>query len=161
MTTPSGANAGRPALALNLELSHGRPGASARVELHDRPATDAGGMESTIRRAHVSLHGCVDGVATTRIARLLDDLNSRGAAEVILDCADLRHIDFREVPDLVAAADRFEAHGGCITFQGLSRYLIDLFRLAGCASHLHDWPMNAVLQAAGAPAPEPGRERAS
>ena len=161
MTATPAMSGGRPALALNLELSHGRPGASARVELHDRPATDAGGMEFTIRRAHVSLHGCVDGVATTRIARLLDDLNSRGAAEVILDCADLSHIDFREVPDLVAAADRFEAHGGLVAFQGLSRYLVDLFRLAGCASHLRDWPSNAVLLAAGAPVPEPGRERAS
>ena len=37
----------------------------------------------------------------------------------------------------------------------------ELFRLAGCASHLRDWPPCAVLLATGAPAPEPGRERAS
>src|SRR6185436_14532973 len=74
MTAPPSTSAGRPALTLNLELSHGRPGATARVELRDRPSADAGALDGTIRRAHVSLHGCVDGVATTRIARLLDDL---------------------------------------------------------------------------------------
>ncbi|HKQ57958.1 MAG TPA: hypothetical protein VJY35_08825, partial [Candidatus Eisenbacteria bacterium] len=59
MTVPLDAHAVRPVLALNLELSEGRPGASARVELHDRPAATGA---AAARVARVALRGCIDAV---------------------------------------------------------------------------------------------------
>ncbi|MEK7329887.1 MAG: STAS domain-containing protein [Candidatus Eisenbacteria bacterium] len=161
MTVHLDAHVARPALALNLELSHGRPGASARVELHDRVAADAGRSPGVSRLARVALRGCIDAVAARRLEQVLDDLASRGVEQVLVDCVELRHIDFRMVPALVAALDRFEARSGGVVLCGLSRYLRDLFRMAGCESRLRCWPSAADLLATGAAAPEPGRECAS
>jgi len=155
------AHVARPALALNLELSHGEPGASARVELHDRLAGDAAAPVAISRLARVTLRGCIDAVAARRLEQALDDLALRGVEQVLVDCGELRHIDFRLVPALVAALDRFEARSGGVMLCGLSRYLRDLFRMAGCESRLRCWPSAADLLATGASAPEPGRECAS
>jgi len=155
------AQAARPVLALNLELSHGRPGASARVELHDRVAAASAGPSGVSRIARVALRGCIDGVATRRLSQALDDLALRDVEQVVVDCAELRHIDFRLVPSLVAALDRFEARAGGVVLCGLSRYLRDLFRLAGCESRVRCWPSAADLLETGACAQEPGGECAS
>jgi anti-anti-sigma factor len=158
MTVQMDAHGARPALAFNFELSHGRPGASARVELHDCATADAGRSAGVSRLARVALRGCIDAVATRRLEQVLDDLASRGAEQVLVDCVELRHIDFRVVPELVAALDRFEARSGGVVLCGLSRYLRDLFRMAGCESRLRCWPSAADLLAASASTPEPGRE---
>ena len=144
----------RPALALNLDLSHGRPGASARVELHDRP----GGAS---RIARVSLRGCIDAVAAVRLGRALEDLALRDVDQVLLDCAQLRHIDFRRVTALVDTLVRLDSRSGGVVVCGLSRYLRDLFRLAGHESRLRCWSSADDLFETSPRAPEPGRERAS
>jgi anti-anti-sigma factor len=151
---------GRPALVFNLELSHGRVGASARVELHDRPLAP-GCTSAGARLARLSLRGNIDAVATRRLDQVLDDLSSRGVEQVLVDCEDLRHIDFRMVPALVAAFDRFDSGGGGVVLCGLSRYLRDLFRLSGCEPRLRCWPSADELLAVGGGASEPGRECAS
>lgn len=138
----------RPALALNLELTTGRPGASARVEIHD----DAAGG----RVARVALRGCIDAVATRRLAVALDDLTRHEVGEVLVDCEELRHVDFRLLPDLVAVFERFEARSGGVMMCGLSRYLRDLFRLAGCDARLRSWPSAAELLETTLHLPEPG-----
>ncbi|OGF16491.1 MAG: hypothetical protein A2W00_13035 [Candidatus Eisenbacteria bacterium RBG_16_71_46] len=141
----------RVALVMNLDLSHGRHGATARIELHER---DQG------RVALVQLGGWLDAVALGRLEDTLRDLELRGVSQLLLDCAAVRHIDYRLVPALVAALDRFEVRaGGCVVC-GLSNYLRDLFRLAGCESSMRCWPSAAELLEPPA-APEPGRERAS
>jgi hypothetical protein len=70
-------------------------------------------------------------------------------------------VDFRELPSLVAALDRFETRAGAIALCGLSRYLRDLFRLAGGESRLRFTASAADLLESAVPAAEPGRERAS
>jgi hypothetical protein len=70
-------------------------------------------------------------------------------------------VDYRLVPRLADALLRFEAHAGAVVLCGLSRYLRDLFRIAGCESRLCCWPsasdlLDAVPAAAGLE-----RERAS
>lgn len=158
MTAPPAASATRPVLALNLELSHRRPGASARVELHDpSPGEPAPGG----RIARVALRGCIDAVAARRLAQALDDLALRGVGQVLVDCGELRHIDFRQVPALVDALDRFEARAGGVVVCGLSRYLRDLIRLAGCESRLRCWPSATELLETAASTAEPSRECAS
>jgi anti-anti-sigma factor len=151
------APAERPLLALNLELSHGQPGASARVELHDdlREGAPSG------RIARIALRGSIDDVAVRRLGEALDDLASRGVAHVLVDCADLRHVDFRLVPALVEILERFEARAAGVVVCGLSRYLRDLFRLAGCEGRLRAWPSATDLLPIAAPVPEPSRECAS
>ena len=159
----------RPALALNLDLSHGRPGASARVELHDRPGRPPGGPPGSSevgavgasRIARVSLRGSIDAVAAVRLGRALEDLALRDVDRVLLDCAELRHIDFRRVTALVDTLVRLDSRSGGVVVCGLSRYLRDLFRLAGHESRLRCWSSADDLLESGPCAPEPGRERAS
>jgi anti-anti-sigma factor len=161
MTVQLDAHAARPALALNLALSHGRTGASARVELHERVARDGVPSHGVSRLARLALRGCIDALAARRLEQALDDLALPVVDAVLVDCAELRHIDFRQVPALVATLDRLEARSGGVVLCGLSRYLRDLFRMAGCDARLRCWPSAAGLLATGAFAPEPGRERAS
>lgn len=148
----------RPALALNLDLSHGRPGASARVELIDRPAS---ALRPSSRIARVTLRGDIDAVAGVRLGRALEDLALRDVDQVLLDCALVRHIDFRCVTALVDALVRLDSRSGGVVLCGLSRYLRDLFRLAGHESHLRCWSSADDLLEASPRAPEPGCERAS
>ncbi len=141
----------RIAMALNLELSAGRHGAAARVELRERPAG---------RVVLVALTGWLDRVAVTRLGRTLDDLAARGVEHLLLDVAQVRHIDYRTVPALVEALTRFEARAGGFVVCGLSPYLRDLFRLAGCEARLRCWPSAADLLAVPMGC-ESGRECAS
>lgn len=113
----------RKALSVNLQFTRGRHGAAARIEFHDRPAG---------RLALLELRGWIDLSAERRLEQTLDDLAARGVERLLVDCAALRHIDYRMVPRLVAALARFETRSGSVALCGLSRYLRDLFRLAGC-----------------------------
>jgi anti-anti-sigma factor len=141
----------RLSLALNLELSGGRHGAAARIELHDR---------STGRLALIALRGWIDQSAVEHLDQALSDLARRGVDQLLLDCSQLRHIDYRVAPALVDSLARFESHAGGFVVCGLSHYLRDLFRLAGCELRLRCWPSAAELLAP-APALESGRECAS
>ena len=143
------AKGGGAPLAINLELSHGRHGAAARIELHERQPE---------RIAVLELRGWVDEVAVQRLTAVLDELAQRGATQLLIDCGQLRHIDYRLVPGLIDALTRFESHAGAFVFCGLSRYLRDLFRLAGCEPRLRCWPSASELLDA---ALEPCRESAS
>jgi anti-anti-sigma factor len=144
-------------VALNVELCQGGRGASARVELHERPDNPPG----TRRIAVVALHGWLDAVAVRRLEATLQDLAARGVDQVLLDGARLRHIDYRQTGPLVDALERFEVRAGGIVVCGLSRHLRDLFRLAGCEPRLRLWPSvsdllepaERPLQSSGAAAP--------
>ncbi len=149
MTGRAALESGRVPLAVNLELSHGRHGAAARLELYER------GGESL---ALLKLNGWLDRVALRRLDQVLTELTERGTSQLLLDCSQLRHIDYRLVPALVKALSRFETHAGGFVVCGLSLYLRDLFRLAGCEPRLRCWPTADDLLG---PALEPGRERAS
>jgi anti-anti-sigma factor len=139
-------------LAVNLQFTRGRHGAAARIEVHDRPAG---------RFAILSLLGWIDLAAERRVEQTLDDLAARGVSQLLVDCSKLRHIDYRMIPRLVASLTRFETHAGAYALCGLSRYLRDLFRLAGCDMHLRSWPSAAdVLPPAPTPSGLAG-ERAS
>lgn len=138
MVAPLQTHEGRQALAVNLQFTRGRHGAAARIELHERPSGRLGTL---------ALRGWVDLAAERRIEQALDDLASRGANQLVLDCSQLRHIDYRMVPRLVQALARFEKRAGSVALVGLSRYLHDLFRLSGCDVQLHPWSSAAALLA--------------
>ena len=148
---PPGAEEHRPAaVTLDLELSRGGRGASVRIEIHDR---------QPIRTALLALHGGLDWAAVSRLGRALEDLAERGVGQVLLDCSHLDHIDYRLVPALVERLERFETRAGVVVC-GLSHYVRDLFRLAGCDARLRCWPTASDLLPQPA-SPEPGRECAS
>ena len=130
------ARAGSVPVAVNLELSHGLHGAAARLELHER------GSE---RIAVLALCGWMDRVALARLHVALDRLAEHGSSRLLIDCSQLRHIDYRLVPQLVDALARFESRSGGFVMCGLSRYLRDLFRLAGCEPRLRCWPSASEL----------------
>ncbi len=142
---------GHHSLAVNLHLRHGHPGAHARVELHERISG---------RVALVQLIGALDVAAVERLTRALDDLALRGVEQLLVDCASLNHIDYRAVPGLALALSRYECRAGGVVVCGLSHYLRDLFRLAGCESGLRCWPSAAELLDEPV-AVEATRERAS
>ena len=124
------------ALGLQMELSHGRHGASARLDVYDRPDARPGAR----RIARLTLRGWIDRTALTRLVRALDDMASRGVEQLVLDCAELRHVDYRMTVSLVERLEGFESHTGGVIVCGLSRHLRDLFRLAGCEGRLRCWP---------------------
>ena len=96
------------------------------------------------------LRGWLDDIAVKRLEEALADVSARGASQLLLDCSQLRHIDYRLVPSLVAALERFESHAGGFVLCGLSHYLRDLFRLAGCDRALRCWPSaEELLDASG------------
>jgi hypothetical protein len=114
----------------------------------------------------------VDLSAALGIERALEDLAARGVSRLVVDCSQLLHVDYRLVPRLADALLGFEARAGAVVLCGLSRYLRDLFRIAGCESKLCCWPSAADLldavvpglrpQALGDGPQEPAeRERAS
>jgi anti-anti-sigma factor len=141
----------RIVLALNLQLSAGRHGASARIELRNRP---------TGRVVHFALRGWIDRAAVLRLRRTLEELGERGVEQLLLDCSEVCHIDYRTVPALVEALTRFESRAGGVVVCGLSSYLRDLFRLAGPEAQLRCWPSADDLLVAPAGI-GPGRECAS
>ena len=113
---------GRVTCAINLELAHGRHGASARVEIGD---------EAGIAVARLAVLGWIDRVAFGRLDRTLDELRARGVRRFTLDASRLRHVDHAVLPGLLASIERFDSASGACTVEGLSRHLVDLFRLAG------------------------------
>ena len=133
----------RLALAVNLDLSYGAHGASARLEWHEQDGR---------RIALLKLSGWIDRAALARLERTLENLAERGAGDLVLDCSRLRHIDYRLVPALVNALTRYENRAGGLAVCGLSVYLRDLFRLGGCEPRLRCWPAASdLLGAAGDP----------
>lgn len=120
----------RGALTVHLQFTRGRHGAGARIELHDRPSG---------RLAVLGLRGWIDLSAQRRLEQTMDDLAARGVERLLVDCSAVRHIDYRLVPRLVAALARFESRSGSVALGGLSRYLRDLFRLAGCDPLVGGW----------------------
>jgi len=136
MVSHAGAGDVRTSMTMNLQLSSGRHGAAARVEVHERPAGRVGLL---------ALRGWVDLSAARGIERALDDLAERGVSRLVVDCSQLLHADYRLVPRFADALIRFEARAGAVVLCGLSRYLTDLFRIAGCESRLCCWPSAADL----------------
>lgn len=143
--------AARVTLAINLELSRGRHGASARVELHER----ADGPVAVL-----AARGWLERAALQRLAETIADLAARGVKRLVLDCSQLRHVDDRLVATLVQSLAAFEAPGGSYAVSGLSHRLSDVFRFAGCDATRRCWPWAADLVAFTHP-PEPPREWAS
>jgi anti-anti-sigma factor len=150
------ASEGRHTLAMNLALTHGRHGAAARIEVHERPGTGDGPR----RIALVALRGWLDRTAQHRLEQALENLPALGVDQMLLDCAELRHLDYRVAPALVRTLERFESRAGGFVVCGLSRHLRDLFRIAGCEPRLRCWPSAAELLEAGRVL-EPSRECAS
>ncbi len=149
MKTGTSTGSGRAALAVNLQLSTGAHGASARLEWYERAGE---------RIALLKLSGWIDRVALSRLERTVENLAERGAGQLVLDCSQLRHIDYRLVPALVDALSGYESRAGGIVVCGLSHYLRDLFRLGGCEPRLKCWPAAADLLG---PVQDPGGESAS
>jgi anti-anti-sigma factor len=152
MIAHSGMSVARTSVAMDLQLTRGLHGAAVRLEVHERPVGRVGML---------ALRGWVDLSAERGIERVLEDLATRGVSRLVVDCSQLLHVDYRLVPRLADALARFEARTGSVVICGLSRYLRDLFRIAGCESRLASWPnvsdlLDATPRVAGL-----GCERAS
>lgn len=131
---------GRAMIVMHESLSHGLHGTSARLEVHET---------SPDRTARLSLRGWLDAIAFARLTDRFDDLARQGVRRLVLDLGELQHVDYRLVPALTEALERFEARSGAVIVCGLSPYLRDIFRLSGCEPRLSCWPSAGT--APGAP----------
>jgi len=131
---------GRAMIVMHESLSHGRHGTSARLEVHET---------SPDRTARLALRGWLDAIALGRLGQRLEDLERQGVRRLVLDLGELQHVDYRLVPALTDALERFEARSGAVIVCGLSDYLRDIFRLSGCEPRLSCWPSAGT--APGAP----------
>ncbi len=109
----------RLALAINLELSHGRHGASARVEVLEHAGRHV---------ARVGLSGWVEEVAMGRFEHAVSDLEARDVDGLILDCSRLRHVDARSVLRLTRAVAPFAGRREGLAVLGLSARLRERLR---------------------------------
>jgi len=117
------------ACSIHMQLSHGRHGATARVEWYpDEEGT----------WAIMALGGWIEKVGMRRLTAALDQLSDLGIRRLLLDCSDLRYIDYGLLTTLVRRLTRFDAPLGRWMVCGLSRHLDDLFHLAGWESHVLD-----------------------
>lgn len=125
-----GVSGPRTAMSLELELGHGRHGASARLELLDWMETPAH------RVARVTLRGWIGGAARRRLERAFVNLAARDVDHVVLDCCAVRHLGGRVAHRLIDAALTLETRTGGVEVCGLSGRLSR--RLA--TSRVRCWP---------------------
>ena len=124
MKTPTSVP-GRVSCAMNLDLSHGLHGASARIEIFERE------MLAGTAVARLALHGWIDRMALQRLEETLAELVARGVSRLTLDCSRVRHIEFAALPELQGVLGRFWPAPGTVLLAGLSPHLRDLFRASG------------------------------
>jgi hypothetical protein len=135
--------AARSALAINLDLSHGRHGASARVEFHD-------GEEGTCAR--VVVRGWIESVGFRRLRDILEDLARRGVVRLVLDCSELREIEGRCLAELIESLASLRSPAFDYQVCGLTPRLRERFRWAGFDPSILDAPRDR------APLPTPDDE---
>ncbi|RKG70655.1 anti-sigma factor antagonist [Corallococcus sp. CA054B] len=92
------------------------------------------------------------------LLKLCEDLMHRlhrGTRQVVLDFADVSHLNYRGVRPLMARTDAFRRAGGDVKLSGLSPYLAAIFRAAGAHDVFELYPhMNdarAAFQLSRAP----------
>lgn len=77
------------------------------------------------------------------LLKLCEDLMHRlhrGTRQVVLDFADVSHLNYRGVRPLMARADAFRRAGGDVKLSGLSPYLAAIFRAAGAHDAFELYP---------------------
>ncbi|RKH43205.1 STAS domain-containing protein [Corallococcus sicarius] len=77
------------------------------------------------------------------LTKLCEDLMHRlhrGIRQVVLDFADVSHLNYRGVRPLVARTDAFRRAGGDVKLSGLSPYLAAIFRAAGAHDAFELYP---------------------
>jgi len=77
------------------------------------------------------------------LLQLCDELTQklhRGMRQVVLDFADVGHLNYRGVKPLMARADAFRRTGGDLKLSGLSPYLAAIFRAAGAHGAFEIYP---------------------
>ena len=77
------------------------------------------------------------------LLQLCEDLTrkmQRGVRQVVLDFADVGHLNYRGVKPLMARAEAFRRTGGDLKLSGLSPYLAAIFRAAGAHERFEMYP---------------------
>lgn len=77
------------------------------------------------------------------LLELCEDLTRkmhRGLRQVVLDFADVGHLNYRGVKPLMARAEAFRRTGGDLKLSGLSPYLAAIFRAAGAHDAFEIYP---------------------
>ena len=77
------------------------------------------------------------------LLQLCDELTQklhRGMRQVVLDFADVGHLNYRGVKPLMARAEAFRRSGGDLKLSGLSPYLAAIFRAAGAHDAFEIYP---------------------
>ncbi|WP_163995199.1 STAS domain-containing protein [Pyxidicoccus caerfyrddinensis] len=101
---------------------------------------EAGAAVATGRVETLMLEG---ELSEQDLLQLCEDLTrkmQRGLRQVVLDFADVGHLNYRGVKPLMARAEAFRRTGGDLKLSGLSPYLAAIFRAAGAHDAFEIYP---------------------
>src|SRR6185295_16250243 len=79
------------------------------------------------------LRGRLDLTATTQFNTLLQDVISRGASKIVLDCRDLEYVSSSGLSTFIVGS-RNLGPGGTLVFASLTRHVQSVFDMTGLAN---------------------------
>ncbi|WP_044198548.1 STAS domain-containing protein [Hyalangium minutum] len=82
-------------------------------------------------------------LAEAELLQVCEELSRRlhrGVRQVVVDFAEVAHLDYRGVRPLMARAEGFRRAGGDVKLSGLSPYLAAIFRAAGAHDRFEMYP---------------------
>jgi len=100
----------------------------------------AGAAVATGRVETLMLEGELSEQDLLQLCEELTGKLQRGVRQVVLDFADVGHLNYRGVKPLMARAEAFRRTGGDLKLSGLSPYLAAIFRAAGAHDSFEIYP---------------------
>ncbi|HZH14057.1 MAG TPA: STAS domain-containing protein [Archangium sp.] len=100
----------------------------------------AGAAVATGRVETLMLEGELSEQDLLQLCEELTGKLQRGMRQVVLDFADVGHLNYRGVKPLMARAEAFRRTGGDLKLSGLSPYLAAIFRAAGAHDSFEIYP---------------------
>jgi anti-anti-sigma factor len=100
----------------------------------------AGAAVGTERVESLMLEGELSEQDLLQLCEELTRKLHRGVRQVVLDFADVGHLNYRGVKPLMARAEAFRRAGGDLKLSGLSPYLAAIFRAAGAHAAFEMYP---------------------
>ncbi len=100
-------------------------------ELAPQEVVVKGPSKAAQRVMRVVLSGEIGHEAFADVPAMLERLLRTGVLQVVIDCSEVSHFDYRGVRPLLRRAEAFREQGGDVRLAGLSPYLFAIFRSAG------------------------------
>jgi len=77
------------------------------------------------------LEGEIGQEAVADVSAMIERLPASGVLQVVIDCSEVSHFDYRGVRPLLRRVEALREQGGDVRLAGLSPYVFAIFRSAG------------------------------